>query len=209
MSSGETLSFVLGPAQGVDTAKRQQIMDGARAVFLEKGFDGASINDIVRRAGVSKGTVYAYFASKEILFERMILEDRREQSEQLFDLACAPGKSPVEILTDIGFRLVSMMIKPAHVAYARMVISAAGKFPEAGQAYFEAGPEFIIQRIAGYLASLGLENPERAAQQFVDLCASSCVRPLLFGVEREFTEAQLRAQASAAARMILSFSAAR
>ena len=48
-------------------AKRRQIMDGARSVFLSAGFDGASMNDVARAAGVSKGTLYAYFSSKDEL----------------------------------------------------------------------------------------------------------------------------------------------
>ena len=67
-----------------DTAKRQQILEGARRIFLQDGFDGASIGDIVRAAGVSKGTVYAYFPSKEKLFEALMVEDRRNQAEALF-----------------------------------------------------------------------------------------------------------------------------
>ena len=43
------------------SAKRRQIMEGARTVFLAAGFDGASMNDIARVAGVSKGTLYVYF----------------------------------------------------------------------------------------------------------------------------------------------------
>ena len=53
-------------------AKRRQIMDGARTVFLAGGFDGASMNDVARAAGVSKGTLYAYFNSKDELFEAII-----------------------------------------------------------------------------------------------------------------------------------------
>ena len=44
-----------------ESAKQRQIIDGARAVFLAKGFDAASMNDIARAAGVSKGTLYVYF----------------------------------------------------------------------------------------------------------------------------------------------------
>ena len=69
-----------------DTAKRQQILEGARRIFLQDGFDGASIGDIVRAAGVSKGTVYAYFPSKEKLFEALMVEDRRNQAEALFTI---------------------------------------------------------------------------------------------------------------------------
>ena len=42
-------------------AKRRQVMEGARTIFLSEGFDGASMNDIARAAGVSKGTLYVYF----------------------------------------------------------------------------------------------------------------------------------------------------
>ena len=55
-------------AAGQDPAKRQQILEGANRVFSQMGFDAASMNDITREAGVSKGTIYVYFDSKEELF---------------------------------------------------------------------------------------------------------------------------------------------
>ena len=70
------------PVSETDTAKRQQILDGARRCFLAQGFDGASMNDIVVAAGVSKGTVYAYFPSKEKLFAAMVFEDKRRHAER-------------------------------------------------------------------------------------------------------------------------------
>ncbi len=45
-------------AAGQDPIKRQQILEGAQNVFLRMGFDAASMNDITREAGVSKGTIY-------------------------------------------------------------------------------------------------------------------------------------------------------
>ena len=58
-----------GPEDG---AKRRQIMDGASAVFLAQGFDAASMGEIARAAGVSKGTLYVYFENKEQLFEATV-----------------------------------------------------------------------------------------------------------------------------------------
>ncbi|GAI29792.1 unnamed protein product, partial [marine sediment metagenome] len=55
-------------AAGQDPVKRQQILDGANRVFSQMGFDAASMNDITREAGVSKGTIYVYFNNKEELF---------------------------------------------------------------------------------------------------------------------------------------------
>src|ERR1700721_373426 len=90
------------------SAKRRQIMEGARAVFLASGFDGASMNDVARVAGVSKGTLYVYFESKEQLFEALIREERRQQAERLTD--CSLETDDVRAtLMDFGCRLMEMM----------------------------------------------------------------------------------------------------
>ncbi len=58
-----------------DSAKRRQILDGARKVFMDLGFDGASMGEIARAAGVSKGTLYVYFADKNRLFEAIVEQE--------------------------------------------------------------------------------------------------------------------------------------
>lgn len=191
-----------------DRAKRSQILDGARRVFLEKGFDGASVADIVKAAKVSKGTVYAYFPSKEKLFETMIFEDRRGQAERLFDIG--PGqKNPREVLTGLGEALVSMTTQPDQMAYARMVISASGKFPEAGRSFYEAGPQFGINKLADYLASmdargvLRVPDPETTAMQFIDLCHTGSIKPLLFGMDCRPDSAAIAARVAEAVAMIM------
>src|SRR5438477_12556848 len=69
-----------------DNAKRRQIVDGARAVFLAQGFDAASMGEIARAAGVSKGTLYVYFKNKEELFEAIVDQECNVQAEQVFGL---------------------------------------------------------------------------------------------------------------------------
>src|SRR5215470_3506409 len=71
------------PARDVagDTAKREQILEGARRVFLGQGFDAASMGEIARAAGVSKGTLYVYFKNKEDLFESIVHEQCEVQAE--------------------------------------------------------------------------------------------------------------------------------
>eukprot|EP01032_Pedospumella_encystans_P027055 gene27055-30587_t len=59
-------------AAGSDPVKRGQILDGAHRVFMKMGYDAASMNDVTREAGVSKGTIYVYFQSKEELFAALI-----------------------------------------------------------------------------------------------------------------------------------------
>ena len=68
-----------------DSSKRRQILDGARKVFMDLGFDGASMGEIARSAGVSKGTLYVYFADKSRLFEAIVEEESLEQGKVAFN----------------------------------------------------------------------------------------------------------------------------
>lgn len=177
-------------APALDTAKRQQLMEGARRVFLEHGFDGASVGDIVRAAGISKGTLYAYFPSKEKLFETLVFEDKRKQAEAICVLD-ESDEDATRVLTKLGVSLIEMMAKPEHVALVRIVIGASGKFPEIGRAFYEAGPGYGITRLAEYLRRmtakgvLNIPDADRAARQFMDLCKSGVHVALLFGYSAE------------------------
>ena len=68
-----------------ESAKRRQILDGARRVFMDLGFDGASMGEIARACGVSKGTLYVYFADKNRLFEAIVEEEAIEQGKMAFN----------------------------------------------------------------------------------------------------------------------------
>ncbi len=170
-----------------DTAKRRQILEGAREIFMREGFDGASMNDITRAAGVSKGTVYAYFPSKEALFEALIREDRRAQAERLctFD---AENHDVASVLREFGTKLMDAMSSPGKMAHLRTVIAAAAKFPAIGRAFYEAGPGFGVGRLAAYLARqaqaghLVVADAERAAFHFIELCQSKHMKQMLFCV---------------------------
>ena len=173
-------------ARNDGSAKRRQIVDGARAVFLSAGFDGASMNDVARAAGVSKGTLYAYFSSKEEMFEAIIRGEYAQAAERL----CVFKREGdvKEMLTDFGIRLINRMTEPSHMALARVVVAAVEKFPNIGRAFFEAGPNFGATRLANELrtlekaGALNVPDPERAAWHFVDLCQSYVYKRLLFGV---------------------------
>ena len=165
-------------------AKRKQILDGARAVFLSDGFDGASMNDIARVAGVSKGTLYVYFDSKERLFEALIREDRQLQAEQL-----VPAIEPRDAREFLGFygrRLIELMTRPEMLAQVRLVLAATAKFPRIGQAFYEAGPCHGVRRLAARLSKLveagelEIADTELAAQQFAELCKAGLFNRALF-----------------------------
>jgi AcrR family transcriptional regulator len=182
-------------------AKRRQIMDGARQVFLSAGFDGASMNDIARAAGVSKGTLYAYFDSKDALFEAIIRGEFAQAAERLCTFR-REGDAR-DMLRDFGVRLISRMSEPVPRALARVVIAEAEKFPKIGRAFYEAGPLYGATRLAAELeqlekaGALKVPDPERAAWQFVDLCQSYVYKRLLFGVVDSISLKEIEASVEA------------
>ena len=160
-----------------DGAKRRQIIDGARTVFLADGFDAASMNEIARSAGVSKGTLYVYFASKEELFAALIREEKREQAEQTCQLDM-DDRNVEAVLLGFGERLLDRIFRPTSIAHLRTVAAVAQRFPTIGQAFFEAGPQHGQLRLADYLArreatgSIVIDDPWLAAWLFIDMCKS-------------------------------------
>jgi len=190
-----------------DGAKRRQIMEGARAVFLASGFDGASMNDVARSAGVSKGTLYAYFASKDDLFEAIIRGEFAQAAERM----CAfRREGDVRVmLTDFGVRLIGRMTEPSVLALARVVVAAVEKFPKIGQAFYESGPLFGAARLAHELEGLEqagvlkVPDPDRAAWQFIDLCQSYVYKRVLFGVVEKAAPEEIEAAVEAAVDVFL------
>ena len=189
-------------------AKWRQIMDGARTVFFSGGFDGASMNDVARAAGVSKGTLYAYFDSKEQLFEALIREDRSQQAERLCRFPPQPG-NPREFLAEFGRRLIEMMTRAEMIAQLRVVIAATGKFPRLGRAFYEAGPCYGVTKLAEQLRALGaagaldVAEPERAARQFIDLCKSGVFNGVLFGAVETVPPQEIEASVNAAVEVFM------
>jgi AcrR family transcriptional regulator len=168
-----------------DGAKRRQIMDGARAVFLAQGFDAASMGEIARAAGVSKGTLYVYFESKEQLFQSIVHEQCQAQAEGLFDLD--PDDGDVEaVLTRLGIGFIKFLCQPGKASPLRTVIAIADRMPEIGKQFYEAGPACGIAILASYIkaqvdaGTLAVEDCEIASAQFLDSCQSTLFKPVLF-----------------------------
>lgn len=194
--------------RGPNDEKARQILDGARRIFLRDGFDGASMNDIVRAAGVSKGTLYVYFPSKEALFAELVRHDKRQQAERHCQWVNAAGDVR-ETLTRVGRSFLTNMVRPDHVAQVRTVIAVAPRFPEIGRAFWEAGPDFGRQRIAALLRRHGeageivVDDFDRAAVQFVQLCQGDGYRRVLFGLDDTISEQEIAETVEAAVAVFL------
>src|SRR5438034_5802813 len=136
--------------EAAESDKRRQIIDGARAVFLAQGFDGASMGEIARRAGVSKGTLYVYFDSKEALFEAIFEEESRLQAEQVFALDSSDHDVEA-VLTRLGCAYVRFLCRPGGLSPLRTVISISERMPAIGKRFYEAGPATGVARLCRYL----------------------------------------------------------
>lgn len=175
-------------AGGHDPEKRRQVLAGAREVFLARGFDAASMGDIARTAGVSKGTLYVYFGSKQDLFAALVHEECAQTAERTLELGTGDGDLRAELIT-AGRSYIAAMIRPEHIATVRIVIAVGEKFPDISKAFLKAGLEAGVQRLSCWLEArigrgeLEIADPELAAWQFLIGCHAPIVMPILFGGE--------------------------
>jgi AcrR family transcriptional regulator len=167
-----------------DSAKRRQILDGARKVFMDLGFDGASMNEIARSAGVSKGTLYVYFADKSRLFEAIVGEEALEHGKVAFDFD--PARDTATTLREFGKAYVELLCRPGGGSAIRTVMSIAERMPEVGRRYYENVLEKSIHRLADYLQTrvapgdLAIDDCRLAASQYMEVCKASLFLPFVF-----------------------------
>ncbi len=154
--------------------KRVDIIEGARLTFLEKGFEQASMDDIAKRAGVSKRTVYANFGSKEELFSGLMDQVCKSKRDEV-QLAINPELDIEDALIDLGERFLSMIFEQEGVILFRMLIGNATAFPDIGEQFFNQGPKEVSEEVAAYLqdsADRGLIEIEDAQISAEALLAS-------------------------------------
>lgn len=167
-----------------DSSKRRQILDGARRVFMDLGFDGASMGEIARSAGVSKGTLYVYFADKNRLFEAIVEEEALDQGKVAFNFD--PERDVTTTLTEFGRAYIQLLCRPGGGSATRTVMAIAERMPEVGRRFYNNVVALTIARLAGYLEArvkagdLAIEDYELAATQFMQLCQASLFMPFLF-----------------------------
>lgn len=95
-----------GPPKVKRGRKFDQALDGAREIFMSHGFDGASIDDIARAAGVSKATLYSYFPDKRLLFMEVAKSECIRQAEaavETIDMSLPVGT----VLTQAAWQMVN------------------------------------------------------------------------------------------------------
>jgi TetR/AcrR family transcriptional repressor of mexJK operon len=155
--------------------KRQRIQDAALSVFSQEGYAGASMDAIALAADVSKPTLYDYFGSKEHLFEAIMVARR----DAMLDAFEQPSQEMVHDLLTFSWSYAATVMRPEFLSLARLIIAEAQRFPAAGRAYQEAGPDRVLKGMKRYLllqkkaGRLVFQDAELAAQDLWALILSA------------------------------------
>ena len=152
-------------------ARPDEILDAALAVFTEQGFASARVEDIARRAGLSKGAVYLYFPSKDAMLNALVEQSAGKlarAAEQLVAIG-APG-DPEAALRSLLKMLMTAMADPDISAAPRLVLTEAGRSPEIA-AHYRSQVLDIARRALGALLEAGV-----AAGRFRDVDTDALMR---------------------------------
>lgn len=159
-------------------ARPAELLDAALAEFFEKGFAAARLEDIATRAGVSKGTIYLYFSSKEEVFEALVRAIPQPNVEQIRAIAADPSL-PADALLERVLRFMGGVLQDERmIKFPRLVIGEAGRFPKLAETYKRE----IISRGASVITGIIERGIAQGRFRPVDplRAAYAAITPVLF-----------------------------
>ena len=188
--------------------KFDQVLEGAREIFMRDGFDGANVDDIAREAGVSKATLYSYFPDKRLLFSEVArLECDRQASAALAEI---DTDAPVDVsLRELADRITRFFVSDFGQQMYRICVAESHRFPELGQRFYASGPQMMRARLRpifeSYVArgALRIDDFDMAANQLAELCKSDLFSRRLCGVIDGASDADIARVTGAAVDMFM------
>ncbi len=175
--------------------KFDQVLEGARQVFLSDGFEGASVDDISKAAGVSKATLYSYFPDKRLLFVEVAKQQCSAQAETA--LSTLNTEAPVaDFLRALAVEMIAFITSDFGKRVFRIFVAETERFPELGRQFYESGTELVQTSLVAYLkkaaerGEVRVDDYELAAQQFYHLCKVDIFERAVFNMAEDFTQAE-------------------
>ena len=182
----------------VKTAERRDaILAAAAEVFLEEGFEGASMAGISARIGGSKGTLYSYFKSKEELFVAVTHEQAKKQMEPALTALEKETGDLQTTLQVFGEKAVSFLCQESTLQTHRMIVAESGR-SDIGRRFHESGPKLGMERIAAFLSRqmqagrLKQADPMLATLQLCALLDCETVKPMMLGLESAISRPRMK-----------------
>jgi len=154
-------------------ARPEEILDAALEEFTEKGFDAARMEDIARRAGLSKAGVYLYFESKEALLKALIEAKIAPIAQNAQLIAQAGAADPINAMKLLGRAAIARFADPKVFAVPRLVIGLSARFPEFAEYYRTQAVEVARQALESLVAAA------IARGEFRDVEPHAAVRALI------------------------------
>ena len=188
--------------------KWNQVLEGARTVFMRDGFEGASVDDIVREAGVSKATLYSYFPDKRLLFLEVAKIECNAQSNAAISSIESSGDIR-EALTTAAQRMIRFFTSDVGLQVYRIVVGESQRFPEVGREFYASGPAVVREILRNFLqkgideGKLQIDDLELATDQFPELCKAGIHLQLVIGLRDSVTEEEIDRVVAGAVEMFL------
>ncbi|PWC35762.1 TetR/AcrR family transcriptional regulator [Azospirillum sp. TSO35-2] len=156
-------------------ARRQAILEAARRLFIDKGFEKTTLSDIIAQAGGSRATLYEHFGDKAGLFRAMMEENSAHILAGLAAAQADDRASPEAGLTAFALHLAHALLNDKTTSIVRILVAEGGRVPDIAETFFRIGPETAVQRLAEYLeclsgaGTLRIDDPEIAARAFLGM----------------------------------------
>ncbi len=167
--------------------KFDQVLAGAREVFLGAGFEGANVDDIARAAGVSKATLYSYFPDKRLLFLEVAKSECARQADQA--MSAIDMTAPVAVvLRAVAEHMFGFISSNFGQRIYRICVAEAERFPDVARDFYHSGPGLARMRIAAFLSDatergeVAIADANLAADQFQGLCKAGVFDRMIFDV---------------------------
>ena len=192
-------------------ASSAPIREAAARLFLEKGYQGTSMDEIAAAAQVSKQTIYTHFQNKEKLFADLVLANAERVEDFVSTLEPALTAGDLEAaLRGLAGRYLHLVMRPEVLRLRRLVMSEAGRFPDLARTYYESVPGRVIDELGRIFERLSAEgrltagDPYVAAQQFAWLTLGVALdRGMFYPIDDLAQNGELDRMAAAAARTFL------
>ncbi|HBK45172.1 MAG TPA: TetR family transcriptional regulator [Xanthomonadaceae bacterium] len=208
MSSSPAKAKSNGPGRPKDLGKRAAILGAAKALFIEQGYAGVSMDGIAAQAGVSKLTVYSHFGDKETLFTEAIRAlCQQMMPDDLFEHE--PKGSLREQLLEIGRAFFAMISSDAAIATQRMMLTPGTGDDHVREMFWNAGPKRTQQALADFLQArvarreLDIPDLPLAASQFFCLLKGELHPAMMCGLKRAPSAADIEAHVRAGVEFFL------
>ena len=188
--------------------KFDQVLEGARQVFLADGFEGASVDDIARAAGVSKATLYSYVPDKRLLFMEVARAECARMADRAVDMM-GNDAPPRDHLKIAATQIITFLLSDFAQKIFRICVAERDRFPELGREFYASGPEMGRERLGEYFrcaveqGQLAIEDIPMAAEQFSELCKARLWTRAVFGIQSEFSEEEIEEVADHAVDMFM------